>query len=70
MGMLGWLSIIVVGVGVKLASMYAKAPLPIHPVDLNGRVMVVTGASAGIGKETARILAAWNATVRHPTRKM
>ena len=44
-------------------SKIAKAPLPVFPVDLTGKTAIVTGSSDGIGKETARILAAWNATV-------
>lgn len=44
-------------------SKIAKAPLPVEPIDLTGKTAIVTGSSDGIGKETARILAAWNATV-------
>ncbi len=56
---------IVVGLALALGlgSKYAKRPLPITPVDLSGRTFIVTGASAGIGKETVRALADWNATV-------
>lgn len=45
------------------SSKYAKRILPITPVDLSGKTFIVTGASAGIGKETVRALADWNATV-------
>jgi len=38
-------------------------PPPPSPVDLRGRSIVVTGASAGIGVETARALARWGADV-------
>lgn len=44
-------------------SKYAKRTLPITPIDLSGKTFIVTGASAGIGKETVRALADWNATV-------
>jgi hypothetical protein len=37
-------------------------------IDLTGRIAVVTGASGGIGKETARALAARRATVILSTR--
>lgn len=46
-------------------------PTPIQPspppkhnkTDLGGKTIIVTGASAGVGKESARLLAAWGADV-------
>ena len=38
-------------------------PIAFRPVDLSGKTFVVIGASAGIGLETAVVLASWNATV-------
>jgi NAD(P)-dependent dehydrogenase (short-subunit alcohol dehydrogenase family) len=44
--------------------------LVLRPVDLTGRVAVVTGGTAGLGLETARVLASWNATVVLPARNV
>ena len=38
-------------------------PIRFQPVDLTDRVVLITGATAGIGKESARKFAEWNATV-------
>lgn len=37
--------------------------LLLNPVDLRGLVAIITGSCSGIGKDTARILHEWNATV-------
>lgn len=38
-------------------------PPPVEPVDLSHKTVIVTGASAGIGVETARYFARWGADV-------
>ena len=38
-------------------------PLKIVPVDMTGKTVIVTGANSGCGKETARLLFLWGATV-------
>jgi hypothetical protein len=60
--LLKWL-VVVVAFGLGIGSKYAKRKLPLVPVDLEGKHFIVTGASAGIGKETVRTLAQWNASV-------
>jgi len=60
--MFKWL-LVVVAVLLGVGSKYAKRKLPLVPVDLDGKHFIVTGASAGIGKETVRTLAEWNASV-------
>lgn len=49
---------------------WVRSPLTLSPVDLSNKVVVVTGGTDGIGKETARILAEWNATVVLPARNL
>ena len=39
-----------------------RLPL-LAPQDMRGKVVVITGATSGVGKETARILASWGAHV-------
>jgi len=41
-----------------------------RPVDLTGKVAVLTGGTAGIGLVNAKVLASWNATVVLPARNM
>ena len=41
-----------------------------RPVDLTGKVAVLTGGTAGIGLVNAKVLAPWNATVVLPARNM
>ena len=60
--MLKWL-VVVFAFALGIGSKYAKRKLPLVPVNLEGKHFIVTGASAGIGKETVRTLAQWNATV-------
>jgi len=60
--MLKWL-VVVFAFALGIGSKYAKRKLPLIPVNLEGKHFIVTGASAGIGKETVRTLAQWNATV-------
>ncbi len=48
--------------------MNAANTLPTDPLDLGGRVAVVTGASTGIGAATVRVLAAHGATVAYCAR--
>lgn len=38
------------------------------PVDLKGKTVIVTGATEGIGKETAKVLAGWGANLILPVR--
>ena len=45
-------------------------PVSFHPVNLHGKVALVTGASSGIGYETAKKLVEWNATVILPVRNV
>ncbi len=49
-----------------------RIPPPVEPVDMRGKICVVTGASSGIGRETARWLAGHGAEVlavgRNPQR--
>ena len=42
---------------------HIRGPQRCYDVDLSGQVIVITGCSAGIGKETAREIAKRNATV-------
>lgn len=60
--MFKWL-VVVLAFAVSIGSKWAKRKLPLVPVNLEGKHFIVTGASAGIGKETVRTLAQWNATV-------
>jgi NAD(P)-dependent dehydrogenase (short-subunit alcohol dehydrogenase family) len=45
-------------------------PISFQPVDLNGKVAIVTGGTSGIGLETVRKLVEWNATVILPVRNI
>ncbi|KAM3574935.1 hypothetical protein VYU27_003161 [Nannochloropsis oceanica] len=60
--MLKWL-VVALAIVLAIGSKYAKRKLPLVPVNLEGKHFIVTGASAGIGKETVRTLAQWNASV-------
>ena len=56
-------AISVASCAVKLVKYFISPPLRVSAVDLTGRTVIVTGATSGCGKETARLLYAWNATV-------
>lgn len=57
----------ITGAVLLLAALYyhlTKAgPNRKYNVDLTGKVVIITGCSAGVGKEAARKLAAHNATI-------
>ena len=57
-------SLIGLGLGSLIAfKQYQRGPHHVFDTDLRGKVVVITGSSAGIGKETARGLAKLGATV-------
>jgi NAD(P)-dependent dehydrogenase (short-subunit alcohol dehydrogenase family) len=66
-------SIFFVIVAIVLAVLYQLVvvnPISFQPVDLTGKIAVVTGGSSGIGVETVRKLVEWNATVIMPVRSL
>ena len=48
---------------IMLLRYFISPKLRVSPVDLTGQTVIVTGANSGCGKETARLLFAWGATV-------
>jgi NAD(P)-dependent dehydrogenase (short-subunit alcohol dehydrogenase family) len=50
--------------------MLILCPLSLTPVDMQGKIVLVTGGSAGIGLETVKILHDWNATIIMPVRNL
>lgn len=61
--------VIVIGVAFVYQEIVLK-PVTFFPVDMKGKVCVVTGGSSGIGLETVRKLTEWNATVIMPVRSI
>eukprot|EP00929_Paragymnodinium_shiwhaense_P078868 TRINITY_DN40922_c0_g1_i1.p1 TRINITY_DN40922_c0_g1~~TRINITY_DN40922_c0_g1_i1.p1 ORF type:complete len:360 (+),score=34.47 TRINITY_DN40922_c0_g1_i1:55-1134(+) len=56
----------VAGVCIKI---FITPPLgELEPVDLRGKTFVITGATSGLGKWQAEVLASWNATLVLPVR--
>lgn len=46
------------------------SPIQYQPINMQGKVVLVTGGSAGIGLETVKILHDWNATIIMPVRNL
>jgi hypothetical protein len=45
-------------------------PIDFQPIDLTGKVVIVTGGTSGIGLESVRKFVEWNATVILPVRNI
>lgn len=55
---MNWFIILIAAIiGALLYSYYKTGPRRTYKVDLTGKVVIITGASAGIGKEAARKIA-------------
>lgn len=66
-------ALVVVLISVAVALIYRDVvlcPVAYHPVNLQGKIAIVTGGSSGIGYETAKKFKEWNATVILPVRNM
>lgn len=53
------LPLLVVTLVIRVYHQFCLRHLYLEPVLLTGKTAIVTGASDGIGKETARVLASW-----------
>lgn len=52
-----------IAIGLLFVNSRKAGPKRTYTVDLSGKIVIITGCSAGIGKETARKLASHNATI-------
>ena len=67
------ISFVVVIVSIVVTIFYRAVvlnPISYRPVDLTGKIALVTGGTSGIGLETVRKLVEWNATVIMPVRNI
>lgn len=58
-----WLILLIPFIIGFIYSRTKAGPLRHYNVDLSGKVIIITGSSAGVGKETARKLAFLGATI-------
>jgi len=61
-------SVIVAMMGLALRMLTRKTLGELQPVNLAGRTFIVTGATSGLGRWQAEVLAEWNATLVLPVR--
>jgi len=57
------LIIIAIAIGLFYTNSRKAGPIRTYKENLSGKIVIITGCSAGIGKETARKLASHNATI-------
>lgn len=57
------LIVVAIAIGLFFINSRKAGPKRTYKEDLTGKIVIITGCSAGIGKETARKLAAHNATI-------
>ena len=56
-------SVVLMAVGFELMRRKMQVPINMNRVDMTGKRIIITGATAGIGEETARVLLDWGADV-------